>query len=85
MKKFRYLYISILTFLFNVMAFAQDGWESADDGWEGGNGATPPPPPEAEGAPATPIDIYEGGLLVLAVLLILGYYFYTKNRKIAHS
>lgn len=38
-------------------------------------------PPEVEGSPATPLDMYEGILLGIAILLIVGYFLYNKYRR----
>lgn len=37
------------------------------------------------GRPKTPIDMYEGILVGIAVVLIIGYYFYSKNKRVANS
>ena len=48
---------------------------------------TPPPPPGSQGGGATnpgapvPIDMYEGILLTIAVLMVIGIYYYSKNKK----
>ncbi|WOC51446.1 hypothetical protein BPO_0799 [Bergeyella porcorum] len=41
------------------------------------------PQPETEGAQSTPINMYEGLLLVVAVMFIVGMYYYNKRRKLA--
>lgn len=33
----------------------------------------------------TPIDMYEGILVGVAVMLIIGYYFYSRNKRVANS
>ena len=59
-----------LSFLFvlavNVLVFSQD--------WDGGD----PPPPEGDGAPASPIDLYLIYLAVVAFFVI----FYTYKKSI---
>lgn len=54
-------------------------------GKEGGGDTSQPPPPEGPGARKSFIDMYEGTLLVIALLLIVGYYLYKRNRRIASS
>ena len=53
-------------------------------GQEGG-GAIPPPPTAPMGGTnpgtAIPIDMYEGILLTIAVLMVIGIYYYSKNKK----
>ena len=53
-------------------------------GQSGGGGAIPPTP-EAPMAtnPGTevPIDMYEGFLLTIAVSMVIGIYYYSKNKK----
>lgn len=68
----KYLLATLFIFLYNTVAFAQ--FEGEDD---------VAIDTEAPGAPATPIDMYEGILLLVAVSLIIGYYLYKKNRRIA--
>ena len=54
-------------------------------GQSGGGGAIPPPPTAPMGGtnPGTPvpIDMYEGILLTIAVLMVIGIYYYSKNKK----
>lgn len=64
-----------LTLVFNVFAFAQP---SAPPNPGGGAGGTGPGAPEK-----VPIDMYEGLLLVVAVMFIVGMYYYNKRRKLA--
>ena len=46
-----------------------------------------PPPPGSHGGGATnpgapvPIDMYEGFLLTIAVSMVIGIYYYSKNKK----
>ncbi|MFB9120931.1 hypothetical protein ACFFUE_06970 [Bergeyella porcorum] len=70
---FRYLFLLVFLLLGNVVS-AQ--FEGPDEG-------TNPPPPESVGSQATPIDMYEGLLLVVAVMFIVGIYYYNKRRKLA--
>lgn len=60
-----------LSFLFvlavNVLVFSQDDWEGGD-----------PPPPEGDGAPASPIDLYLIYLAIAAIFVI----FYTYKKSI---
>lgn len=74
----KYLLANLFIFLYTTVVFAQfEGEEDIIIGDGDKDGEVP-------GAlPNTPIDMYEGGLLLLAVLLIVGYYFYTRNRKVA--
>ena len=56
-------------------------------GLEGG--AIPPPPTAPMGGTnpgtAVPIDMYEGILLTIAVLMVIGMYYYSKNKKEAYK
>ena len=56
-------------------------------GQEGG--AIPPPPTAPMGGTnpgtAVPIDMYEGILLTIAVLMVIGMYYYSKNKKEAYK
>ena len=56
-------------------------------GQEGG--AIPPPPTAPMGGTnpgtAVPIDMYEGSLLTIAVLMVIGMYYYSKNKKEAYK
>lgn len=79
MKNLKYLLASLFIFIYNIAIFAEDS-----DGWtDDTNFPQTPPFGSGEGARGVPIDMYEGILLLLAVLLIVGYYFYTRNRKVA--
>jgi len=50
-----------------------------------------PPPPGSQGGGGTnpgvgvPIDMYEGILLTIAVLMVIGMYYYSKNKKEAYK
>lgn len=71
----KYLLATLFIFLYNTVVFAQ---------FEGENDT--PIDVETGGAPPvrkTPIDMYEGVLLLLAVSLIVGYYLYKRNKRIA--
>lgn len=72
-QKFKYLYATLLVLCFNVLTFAQ---------MEGDEEITVLPP-ETEGARSTPINMYEGLLLVVAVMFIVGMYYYNRRRKLA--
>lgn len=67
-KKIKYIYATVLIFLFNAFVFAQ---------WEGDPGD--PPPPEGDGRPASPIDMYIPLLIILAIVFIV---FYIRKRRI---
>lgn len=66
---------SFLLFV-SYIAFAQGrpGGTVVNPG--GGGGAVAP-----GAVPKTPIDMYEGALLMVAVVMMVGYYLYTRNRK----
>lgn len=66
-----------LTLVFNVLAFAQPTPPSPPIAATG-VGATGPGEP-----PASPIDMYEGLLLAVAVMFIVGMYYYSRRRKLA--
>lgn len=66
--------LSIIALISNILVFAQPTPPLPASG-VGGNG---PGEPEQ-----TPIDMYEGILLLVAVSLIIGYYLYKRNRRIA--
>lgn len=71
----KYLLATLFIFLYNTVAFAQ--FEGEDD---------VPIDTEGPGAPIkrkTPVDMYEWALLLVAVSLIIGYYLYKRNRRIA--
>lgn len=69
---------TLFLLVFNTFVFA--------DNWEGdGTRVTVTVPPEEVGARAkTPIDMYEGALMMIAIVLIVGYYVYHRNKKIKH-
>lgn len=71
-KKIKYIYTTVLIFLFNTFLFA--------DEWDGDDNTPPNPyPPEGPGSPASPIDMYIPLLIVLAVLFIV---WYVRKRRI---
>lgn len=81
-NKIKYLFSSLFLFLSNAFIFAEDidmggGWTS------GGNGSES----QGEGAQGVqnPIDMYDGVLLLIAILLIVGYYLYKRNRRIVDN
>ncbi len=68
-----------LTLVFNVLAFAQPPVPPTPvETASGGAGGTGPGAPEN-----VPIDMYEGLLLVVAVMFIIGMYYYNRRRKLA--
>ncbi len=60
----KYIYATVLTFLFNVLIFAADDWEGGGD---------PPPPTEGDGTLASPIDMYIPVLILAAVVFAIWY------------
>ena len=88
MEKLKYILGWILIFLFNVFSWAATNsnldieFETVDDDKE--DGETINVPGHMEGAQDIPIDMYEGILIAVAIVLILGYYYYTtqKNKMI---
>lgn len=70
---FKYLFLLVFLLLGNVVSAT--GFEGPDP--------SDPPPPESVGSRANPIDMYEGLLLVVAVVFIVGMYYYNKRRKLA--
>lgn len=65
-----------LTFLLfiavNALVFCQGGFEGSD-----------PPPPEGDGAPASPIDGYLIYLAIIAIFVI--YYTYKKSNRLVKN
>lgn len=79
-NKIKYIFSSLFILLYNAFVLA-----NPDPGidWDiPGDGSTPS---QGEGAQAqNPIDMYDGALLLIAVLLIVGYYLYKRNRRIVN-
>lgn len=91
MKKLKYILGSLFILLFNTLTWAGIDEDMADDemnqpGYQGGLEGTniTGGPGHGLGTRATPIDMYEGILIAVAIVLILGYYYYTtqKNKMI---
>lgn len=91
MEKLKYILGWILIFLFNAFCWASDTtsgggagvpdipFETVDDGTE--NGESIGIPGHMEGTQDIPIDMYEGILIAVAIVLILGYYYYTTQKN----
>ena len=82
MEKLKYILGWILIFLFNVFSWAasnSNSFETVDDDTE--DGETINVPGHMEGAQDIPIDMYEGFLLTIAVSMVIGIYYYSKNKK----
>ena len=85
MEKLKYILGWILIFLFNVFSWAATNsnpnieFETVDDDKE--DGETINVPGHMEGAQDIPIDMYEGILIAVAIVLILGYYYYTTQKN----
>ena len=82
MEKLKYILGWILIFLFNVFSWAAsngNSFETVDDDTE--DGETINVPGHMEGAQDIPIDMYEGILIAVAIVLILGYYYYTTQKN----
>ena len=85
MEKLKYILGWILIFLFNVFSWAATNsnldieFETVDDDKE--DGETINVPGHMEGAQDIPIDMYEGILIAIAIVLILGYYYYTTQKS----
>lgn len=75
MIRLRILFVTLLMLVFNTNAFAQlEGEEDLAAGHE----VTPTFTPGTRAR--TPIDMYEGALMLVATSMIVGYYF-VKNRR----
>lgn len=72
--------VYIVSFLSGVIAFAQPPARPGAVVNPGG-GAGAVGPGGTGGEPTVPVDMYEGALLMVAVLMMVGYYLYTRNRK----
>ena len=88
MEKLKYILGWILIFLFNVFSWANETgsngipdihFDNADDETE--DGETIGIPGHMEGTQDIPIDMYEGILIAVAIVLILGYYYYTTQKN----
>lgn len=76
MKK-KLVFSLLLTFVFNLFYCVPN--------WNDGEEDLPAPPPHGDGTRRynVPIDMYEGALLLMAIALIIGFYYYNKKRKLA--
>ena len=90
MEKLKYILGWILIFLFNAFSWANNtsgGGSGAADiefetvGDETEDGETIGIPGHMEGTQDIPIDMYEGILIAVAIVLILGYYYYTTQKN----
>lgn len=82
MKNIKYILSGLFIFLYNIVVFGQS---AASDWIDDEEDPTVPDTPGTvgEGGRKTPIDMYEWVLLLVAVSLIVGYYLYKRNRRIA--
>lgn len=88
MKKLKYIFATLFILLFNTSVLAQ--WNEDDDDMGTGTGGketivVPNSPPETEGTRKTPINMYEGVLMVVAFLLVVGYYYNERNKRMTNS
>lgn len=92
MEKLKYILGWILIFLFNAFSWAHSGgsqggpgidFETVDDGTE--DGETIGIPGHMEGIQSASIDMYEGILIGVAVLLIVGYIYYNYTQRSKRS
>lgn len=97
MEKLKYILGSILIFLFNAFSWATVNstggsggsgaadidFETVDDGTE--DGETIGIPGHMEGIQSASIDMYEGILIGVAVLLIVGYIYYNYTQRSKRS
>lgn len=90
MEKLKYILGWILIFLFNAFSWANNtsgGGSGAADiefetvGDETEDGESIGMPGHMEGTQDIPIDMYEGILIAVAIVLILGYYYYTTQKN----
>ena len=94
MEKLKYILGWILIFLFNAFSWASGNnsgsgggvpdihFDGVGDDTEDGEGKTIGMPGHMEGTqPNVPIDMYEGILIAVAIVLILGYYYYTTQKN----
>ena len=83
MEKLKYILGWILIFLFNVFSWAATNsnpdieFETVDDDKEDGETINVPGHMEGD----IPIDMYEGILIAIAIVLILRYYYYTTQKS----
>lgn len=95
MEKLKYILGLILIFLFNTFSWATRlsygsgsgaadiDFETVDDGTE--DGETIGIPGHMEGIQSASIDMYEGILIGVAVLLIVGYIYYNYTQRSKRS
>lgn len=95
MEKLKYILGLILIFLFNTFSWATQlssgsgsgaadiDFETVDDGTE--DGETIGIPGHMEGIQSASIDMYEGILIGVAVLLIVGYIYYNYTQRSKRS
>lgn len=89
MEKLKYILGWILIFLFNVFSWAATNsnpdieFETVDDDTE--SGETINVPGHMEGIQSASIDMYEGILIGVAVLLIVGYIYYNYTQRSKRS
>ena len=88
MEKLKYILGWILIFLFNAFCWASDTtsndvpnihFDGVGDDTEDGESIRIPG--HMEGTQDIPIDMYEGILIAVAIVLILGYYYYTTQKN----
>ena len=88
MEKLKYILGWILIFLFNTFSWASKGAADGvdDEGFEYDESDTLPGHMEGTQAPPNvPIDMYEGILIGVAVLLIVGYIYYNYTQRSKRS
>ena len=95
MEKLKYILGWILIFLFNAFSWASGNdsdsgsgaadieFETVDDETEDGESIGIPG--HMEGTQDIPIDMYEGILMIVAFLLVIGYYYNERNKRITNS
>lgn len=100
MEKLKYILGWMLIFLFNAFSWAASNGSRSNNGSEGGSGAdidfetvddgtedgeTIGIPGHMEGIQSASIDMYEGILIGVAVLLIVGYIYYNYTQRSKRS